>query len=675
MNIIAIIQARQDSLRFPNKVLQKINGKTLIEILLYRLSRSKNINKIVLATSSKVKNKELCKLVDNLGYDVFNGDENDVLKRYYEAAKKYNANVVIRITADCPLIDSNLLDKMLSLFLKKDYDYISNTIVPTYPDGMDIEIMNFLCIKEAYKKSKNQFDREHVTPYIKKNKNFKKFNYVNKIDLSHLRLTVDYPEDLIVIRNIIKEFKNKIFFNWKEIEKVLMSKKNITNANINFKRDEGSKMSSGQKMWIRAKKIIPGGTMLFSKNPDNFLPMQWPAYYSKAYKSYIWDLDNKKYTDMSYMGVGTNILGYSNKEIDNEVIKYLKKGNMSTLNSKEEILLAEKLIEIHPWAGMVRFARSGGEANAIAIRIARAASGKDNVAVCGYHGWHDWYLSSNLNNKKNLNQHLMKDLEVKGVPKNLRNTIFAFEYNNFSQLKKIVDSKNIGTIKMEVSRNYEPKNNFLEKVRKLASKKNIILIFDECTSGFRKNFGGLHKFYNVEPDMAMFGKAMGNGYAITSVIGKRDIMTYAQDTFISSTFWTERSGSVAALKTLEVMENIKSWEIINKKGLFVKKQWKEIANKNNVKIEIFGLDAMPTFSFIGSNANICKSILTQEMLKKNILATNSLYLSITHSDKIIEKYLNELDKVFNLIGENQYDKDINKLLDGPAANLGFKRLN
>ena len=195
---------------------------------------------------------------------------------------------------------------------------------------------------------------------------------------------------------------------------------------------------------------------------------------------------------------------------------------------------------MHPHFDMARFARSGGEANSIAIRISRAASGKDGVAVCGYHGWHDWYLSTNLQNKNNLNSHLIKGLQTDGVPKALKNTVFPFEYNDFEKLKSIVEKNKIGTIKMEVYRNIEPKNNFLEKVRNLATKKGIVLIFDECTSGFRKTFGGLHKHYKVIPDLAMFGKALGNGYAITAVVGKKEVMEHAQNTFISSTFWTEK---------------------------------------------------------------------------------------------------------------------------------------
>jgi glutamate-1-semialdehyde aminotransferase len=231
-------------------------------------------------------------------------------------------------------------------------------------------------------------------------------------------------------------------------------------------------------MWKRAKSVIPGGTMLFSKNPDLFLPNFWPAYFERTKKCNIWDLEGKKYLDLSMMGVGTNILGYSRKEVDDAVKKTVDKGNMSTLNSKEEILLAERLVQMHPWSARVRFARTGGDAAAIAIRIARAASGKDKIAICGYHGWHDWYLAANLSNPKNLNSHLMSNLSIKGVQKKLKNTAFTFDYNNFDQFCKIVSENNIGAVVMEVSRNELPKNNFLENIRNLTKQKNIVLIFE-----------------------------------------------------------------------------------------------------------------------------------------------------------------------------------------------------
>ena len=229
-----------------------------------------------------------------------------------------------------------------------------------------------------------------------------------------------------------------------------------------IKLNEGSNLNKGQKLWRRANTIILGGNSLLSKNPNLFLPNKWPTYFTRSKGCKVWDLNNKPYTDMSLMGVGTNILGYCNNQVDNAVKKVIKKGNLTTLNCPEEVFLAEKLLSMHPWAGKVKFARTGGEANAMAIRIARAAAGRDKIAICGYHGWHDWYLAANLKNKNNLKKHLLTGLETIGVPRILKETIIPFEYNNFDQIKSIVekDSK-IGTIKLEVARNSEPKNNFL----------------------------------------------------------------------------------------------------------------------------------------------------------------------------------------------------------------------
>lgn len=434
-------------------------------------------------------------------------------------------------------------------------------------------------------------------------------------------------------------------------------------------------MGAGQELWKRAKRVIPGGNMLLSKRPEMFLPEGWPAYFSRAKGCKVWDLDGKEYVDMCIMGIGTNTLGYGHPEVDAAVASVVATGNMCTLNAPEEVYVAEKLVELHPWADMVRFARSGGEANAIAIRIARAATGKDKVAICGYHGWHDWYLSANLGEEKNLDGHLLPGLEPKGVPRNLKGSVFPFHYNNFEELETLVRDHDIGVIKMEVSRNKGPENNFLQKVRDLATAKGIVLIFDECTSGFRETYGGLHKKYGVEPDMAMFGKAMGNGYAITAVLGRRAIMEAAQSTFISSTFWTERIGSAAALKTLEVMSNLKSWETITKTGLDIRDRWQKLADQHALKIEHWGLPALTGFSFVHRHSLEYKTLVTQEMLAKGYLVGNSVYVCIDHTKEVLDPYFEALDKTFALVKECQEGRDVLSLLKGPICHAGFKRLN
>ena len=434
-------------------------------------------------------------------------------------------------------------------------------------------------------------------------------------------------------------------------------------------------MNKGQNLYKKAKGLIPGGTMLLSKRPEMFLPEFWPAYFSKAKGCKIWDLDGKEYFDLSLMGVGTNTLGYGNDEVDEAVTCTIKNGNLSTLNCPEEVELAEKLIELNPWADMVRFARTGGEINAIAIRIARVASGKDKVAVCGYHGWHDWYLSANLGNEERLAGHLLPGLDPAGVPRVLQDMTIPFNYNNFQELLDIVNKNNVGVIKMEVCRNMGPEDNFLQKIRQLASERKIILIFDECSSGFRETFGGLYKKYNVEPDMAIFSKTIGNGYAISAVVGKRHIMETAQKTFISGTFWTERIGPTAAIATLKSMKRIKSWEIITKIGLENKKRWQQIADKYGLSITQWGIPALAGFTFNSEKNLAYKTYITQEMLAKGYLAGNSMYTCICHTKDILDGYFYELDKLFADIRDFEDGRDITKALKGPMCHGGFKRLN
>lgn len=437
----------------------------------------------------------------------------------------------------------------------------------------------------------------------------------------------------------------------------------------------GEWMGKGQDLWKTAKTVIPGGNMLLSKRPEMFLPEQWPAYFSRAAGCRVWDLDGREYIDMSIMGIGCNTLGYGRPEVDEAVKRTVDLGNMATLNAPEEVELAQRLVELHPWADMARFARSGGEANAISIRIARAASGKDGVALCGYHGWHDWYLASNLGDESKLAGHLLPGLSPNGVPKSLRGSVFTFNYNRLDELEELIRTQEIGVIKMEVSRNFDPDPGFLISVRKLADANNIILIFDECTSGFRQSFGGLHKIYGVDPDMAVFGKALGNGYAVTGVIGKRDIMEAAQNTFISSTFWTERIGSVAALATLDVMEKVQSWETITATGRDITARWQALGQKYGLPLATAGVPALTAFSIKGPNWLAYKTLITQEMLALGYLAGNSVYTCTEHTPEIVDGYFAALEPIFATIRECEDGRDVKNLLKGPIAHSGFSRLN
>jgi glutamate-1-semialdehyde aminotransferase len=435
-------------------------------------------------------------------------------------------------------------------------------------------------------------------------------------------------------------------------------------------------MGKSQELYKKAKKMIPGGTQLLSKRPEMFLPDQWPAYYSKAKGCQIWDLDGNKYTDMSYMGIGSCILGYSDEDVDTAVKTTIDKGTMTTLNAPEEYDLAKLLLNLHPWAGMVRYGRTGGEAMAIAVRIARAATNKQLVLFCGYHGWNDWYLAANLSSDESLNGHLLPGLPPKGVPKSLAGTAIPFTYNNIEEFEnKFKTHKHeLAAVIMEPVRNHLPENNFLKKIRMLTVAEKVPLIFDEITSGFRICEGGAHLHFHVDPDMAVFAKALSNGYPMATIIGNSKIMQSAQDTFISSTNWTERIGPVAAIATINKIKKRKVIKHINSIGKMVQNGWLTLAKKHKLRLVVSGIYPLGHFEFDYPNSQEIKTLMIQLMLSKGFLTTNAFYASYAHTETIVSDYLKALDLTFKeLKNAINSDRVINKLR-GPVAQTGFMRL-
>lgn len=435
----------------------------------------------------------------------------------------------------------------------------------------------------------------------------------------------------------------------------------------------------GQELYLEAKKVIPGGTQLLSKRPEMFLPDLWPVYYSRAKGCKIWDLDGKAYIDVSYMGIGANVLGYANDQVDAAAKEAIDNGGMCTLNAPEEVYLAQKLMKLHPWAGGVRYAKAGGEAMALAARIARAYTKRDIILFCGYHGWHDWYLSANLSNKNALNDQHIPGLEPLGVPSGLAGTNLPFHYNSIDEFNALMKKHKgkVAAVVMEPIRNNYPVDGFLDKIRTAATEAGVVLIFDEITAGFRLCAGGSHKVLGVEPDMAVFAKGLTNGYPLSAVIGRKEVMEAAQGTFISSTFYTERVAFAATLKSVELYERYRVWEKQDEYGRMVQEGWKEKAGKHGLEIEIGGIRPLGHFSIIGNeNALVYKTFFVQEMLKRGYIASNAFYTSYAHSKEIIEGYLECVDEVFGLIAEiGRRGERVEDRLQGDVCHSGFGRLN
>lgn len=409
-----------------------------------------------------------------------------------------------------------------------------------------------------------------------------------------------------------------------------------------------------------------------------FLPDQWPSYYDRAKGVEVWDLDGNKFIDMSIMGVGACILGYADDDVNKAVIDTINKSSMCTLNAPEEVELAKMLIEVHPWAGMVRYARTGGESMAVAVRIARAHTGKEKVIFCGYHGWSDWYLAANVKSKNNLNDYLLKGLSSKGVPMSLGSTAMPFRYNDTEELGRVVaeNQGDIATIIIEPMRYQKPANNFFDDIKRIAKENRAVLIVDEITSGFRIRIGGAYENFDIEPDIVVYGKALGNGYPIGAIVGRKEIMNSAQDSFISSTFWSERIGPTAAIRTLQKIKEKNVCEYISKMGKLVKDGWTKHAEKHDLKIEVMGFDSLASFHFkYEDKAQAVHTLFTQEMLRRGYLAAKQFYASYSHTEGIVNKYLKAVDEVFGLI-KGAIDKDnVEELLEGPIAHSGFQRLN
>lgn len=437
-------------------------------------------------------------------------------------------------------------------------------------------------------------------------------------------------------------------------------------------------MGKGQSLYKKAKSIIPGGTQLLSKRPEMFLPDQWPAYYSRAKGCEVWDLDGTHYYDMSLMGVGANVLGYSYDPVDQAAKEAIDRGGMCTLNAPEEVTLAELLLELHPWAGMVRYAKAGGEAMALAVRIVRAYSKKDIVLVCGYHGWHDWYLAANLVKGDPLAGVHLQGLEPLGVPRELAGSNLIFHYNRLDEFTALMDMHRgqIAAVIMEPIRNDYPRDGFLETIREVTAKENILLIFDEISSGFRLCCGGSHLVLGVEPDVAVFAKAMTNGYPVSAIIGNKEVMEAAEDTFISSTFWTERIALAAAVKSIQEYRDLHVADHLINMGKQVQEGWKKRADAVGLPVEIGGIYPMSHFSFEGPQSLACKTYFTQEMLRRGYLASTGFYASLAHTQELVDPYLDACQEVFQKI-QNILEKgeQISDYINGPVCHSGFQRLN
>ncbi len=417
-----------------------------------------------------------------------------------------------------------------------------------------------------------------------------------------------------------------------------------------------------QKLFSKVSKLIPLASQTFSKSYLQFIKGQAPLFASRARGATIWDVDGNSYIDF-INGLLPVILGYQYKAVDEAIKKQLQKGIVLSLPSPLEAELAELLIKHIPSAEMVRFGKNGSDATSGAVRLARAVTGREHVAVCGYHGWHDWYIASTTRNL--------------GVPKSTRKLTHKFEYNNLASLEEIFHEhrNQVAAVIMEPMSYDEPKDNFLQKVKELTHKNGALLIFDEVITGFRFSLGGAQKLFGVTPDLAAFGKSMANGMPISALVGKRKYMEKVADIFYSFTQGGELLSIAAAIATIKGIERRKVIPYLWKLGGILQKSTNALIKQHGLQgtVEVKGKPVWQVFSIHEANGFSdleIKSYIQQELLQRGFLWFGSHNMSFAHTNADIKNLLTAYDEIFARLRSLLAGKQLRSVLKGkPITNI------
>lgn len=636
LKIIAILQSRMGSSRLPNKALLKLNGKPAILRMTDRIKESKTIKEIWLATGKAKINNKLESLFSNTKIKVFRGDDDDVLSRFIEISKISKADIIIRLTGDCPLVDPKIIDETVELLINKKADYASNILNRTYPDGLDVEVFTKRTLLETGEHSEAGFSREHVTTYMHgfhKNKykkgNFKKVSLEHSSDFSHLRWTLDEEKDHIFLDKIYKNLPANA--SWQDIVSYLIKYPLLQVNNKLVEPNQGAKdlselnfdkFKSSNSYFNRATKTVPLGSQTFSKSYIQWPKGVAPLFIDRAQGSKIIDIDGNHYVDY-IMGLLPIVLGYCDEDIDQAAISQIMKGTIFSMPSTLEVELAEKLVEIIPSAEMVRFGKNGSDATTACVRLARAYTNRDLVAVSGYHGWHDWYISTTTRNL--------------GVPKKVQSLTHKFNFNDADSLHSLFKKfpNKFAAVIVEPAGLVKTDLDSLKKIRELCTAYGVILIFDEIISGFRINIGGAQKEYGVTPDLSCFGKAMANGYPLSAVVGSKKIMVLMEEIFFSSTFGGDNVALAASLATIN---KIKKNKVIYKTKNYGDKLIKELNNiciKEGVDkfIKINNINWWPKIIIKNPpiDEELLVSLLRQEFISAGLLIGSTFNLCYAHT--------------------------------------------
>jgi glutamate-1-semialdehyde 2,1-aminomutase/spore coat polysaccharide biosynthesis protein SpsF len=683
MRITVIVQARMGSTRLPGKVLADVHGHPVLWHVVTRARRARTVNAVVVATSEREQDDPIAEFCQRHDIPCARGSEDDVLDRYYRAAREHRADVVVRVTGDCPLLDPAVMDRVVETYLQGDFDYVSNTLRPTYPDGLDTEVFSFAALEGAWRDAHLPAEREHVTLYIRASGRFRTGNVTSDVSPSmrDLRWTVDEPADLEFVRRVYSRLGQEGRpFGWREVLRLSEEHPDLMQINAGSVRNEGyyrslldedplppSSLVLDQS-WAyleRARKVIPSCTQTFSKGHTQFVQGVSPVFLSRGKGSHVWDVDGNEFIDY-INALGPVILGYDYPAVTRAAEEQLRRGVSFSLPHELEVELAEKLVSLISCAEMIRFGKNGSDATSGAVRVARAFTGRDVIACCGYHGWQDWYIGTTTRNR--------------GVPEAVRRLTVSFGYNDIESLERVFEGHpgQVAAVIIEPIGVVEPVNDFLQEVLETAHREGALVIFDEIVTGFRIHLGGAQAHYGVTPDMACFGKAMANGFPLSAVVGRRDVMEVFDEVFFSFTFGGEAVSLAAALATVREMEErdvvAHLWE-----------QGGRLQNGYNVLARELGLGdvtrcvglpphTMMEFADVdGSGGLVLRSLLHQELVRRGVLFLLGLNPSYAHDEGDVEHTLRAFRAALETVAHAVECGDPGSLLLGDPVQPVFRQ--
>ncbi len=683
MSVLVVLQARMGSRRLPGKMLMPIvDGRGALALMVERIRACAAVDDLVVATTVAPEDDALQKECSRLGVKCYRGSIEDVLDRMARAADLYpQAETIVRLTGDCPLHDPAVIARVIEAHLEGGADYTSNVAPPTFPDGLDVEVISRAALMAASREASLPPEREHVTPFIRNRpQRFPARNVRCEEDHSAMRWTLDEVEDLEMIRRVYAELASHgTLFGMRAVLDLLACQPEITASNANIPRNSGAATpetedatrmslpnSNSRALQERALRVTPVAAQTFSKSYRYYSGDTAPYFLARGKAGHVWDVDGREYIDF-VLGLGPVTVGYANEEVNEAVRKQLERGISFSQSTELEVRLAEKLVELIPCAEMVRFVKNGSDATTAAVRLARASTGRDKVIVCGYHGMHDWYVSTTAMNK--------------GVPAAVRALTLTVPFNDLPALEALLAAHHgeVAAVVLEPAQGSGPAAGYLQALRALTEREGVVLVFDEVISGFRIAMGGAQEYYGVTPDLAAVGKGMANGLPVSAVVGSESLLRQIEDgVFISTTFGGEALSLAGALMTIEILERPYAFEHI----WTISTTWFEQACKAVTTLDLdavmkpFGLPPHSGFQFTdhGTLKDLdLLSVFQQRLLEEGILTVGINNFCLEHTPEDVATHLDAFGKAIDDVRRAVEANSTEGILKGDGMRPVFPR--